>query len=129
MSTTDDMVKGVLNAELRRQKAFVTVDLAELDLLLADDLRHVHSVGRVDDKEQFIAHLQRMGGFIGIERGKLDVKVDGNIAVVMGPTTNRVRSPEDGTEKTLEGFLAQILRRTPKGWQFFLYQLTPYRKP
>lgn len=127
MSQRDEDIADILETEEARQHALVTKDLAALEWLLADDLTHVHSSGMVHDKAQFIAHLDRMGGFRSIERGVLDIRVEGDIAIVTGSTVNGVRSIQTGEDITLEGFATLILRRGPRGWQVVLSQLTPFR--
>ncbi|KRA47208.1 nuclear transport factor 2 family protein [Devosia sp. Root635] len=128
MATYSDAdIADILETEEARQHALVTRDLAALEWLLADDLIHVHSSGMVHGKPEFIAHLNRMGGFRSIERGELDIKVDGNIAIVTGSTINGVRHVQTGEDITLEGFATMILRRGRRGWQIVLSQLTPFR--
>lgn len=127
MNTLDHDVSEVLEAEQARQHALVRKDLAALEWLLADDLVHVHSSGQVHTKPEFIAHLDRMGGFRSIERGPLDIRVEGDIAIVTGTSINGVRRLDTGEDVRLEGFATQILRRGPRGWQIVLSQLTPFR--
>lgn len=110
--------------EDRRRRALVAVDLAELDALFADDLVHVHSTGLTQDKPALLAHIDRKRGFLAVERGELDVRVYGDIAVVVGPVRNHMRTPEGG-ETVLEGVVTQVLRRDEHGWRFVHFQLTP----
>lgn len=128
MSTQHEAdIADILETEEARQHALMTKDLGALEWLLADDLTHVHSSGMVHGKAEFIAHLDRMGGFRSIERGPLDIRVEGNMAIVTGNTTNGVRHVQTGEDITLEGFATMILRRGPRGWQVVLSQLTPFR--
>lgn len=126
-SAREDDIADILETEEARQHALVTKDLAALEWLLADDLTHVHSSGMVHSKSEFMAHLDHMGGFRSIERGALDIRVEGDIAIVTGSTINGVRHVQTGEDITLEGFATMILRRAPRGWQIVLSQLTPFR--
>jgi ketosteroid isomerase-like protein len=128
MSEADDW-KAILEAERRRQHALVAVDLAELDRLFAEDLIHVHSTGLVHNKSQLLEHIERKRGFISIQRGPLDVRIENNIGIVTGPITNRMRGKNGDGEIVLEGFVTQVLRRTGDGWKFINFQLTPQREP
>jgi hypothetical protein len=121
--------KAILEAEQRRQRALVAVDLAELDRLFADDIIHIHSTGLVHNKSQLLEHIERKRGFISVQRGPLDVRVENNIGIVTGPITNRMRAKNGDGEIVLEGFVTQILRRTDDGWRFINFQLTPQREP
>ena len=120
---------AVLEAERRRQAALVVVDLAELDTLFADDLTHIHNTGLVHDKAQLLRHIDRKRAFISVTRGPLNVRLYGDIAVMAGPMTNRMRSKDENGEIVLEGFVTQVLRRSEEGWKFINFQLTPAREP
>ena len=120
---------AVLEAERRRQAALVVVDLPELDRLFADDLTHIHSTGLVHDKAQLLRHIDRKRAFISVTRGPLNVRLYGDIAVMTGPMTNRMRSKDENGEIVLEGFATQVLRRSEEGWKFINFQLTPAREP
>ncbi len=120
---------AVLEAERRRQAALVAVDLAELDRLFADDLTHVHSTGMVHDKGQLMRHIDQKRAFISVTRGPLNVRIHGDVAVMTGPITNRMRSKDGSGEIVLEGFVTQVLRRSEEGWKFINFQLTPAREP
>jgi|GEM_PF-737515 len=115
----------LIAVEDRRRLAVVAVDLAELDAIFADDLVHIHSTGLTQDKQALLAHIERKRGFLQVERGQLDIRVHGDIAVLTGPVRNRMRTA-DGGETVLEGVVTQLLRRDKRGWRFIHFQLTPY---
>jgi ketosteroid isomerase-like protein len=119
------VVAELMAVEDRRRRAVVAVDLAELDAIFADDLVHIHSTGLMHDKPALLAHVDRKRGFLAVERGQLDVRVYGDIAVMVGPVRNRMRTP-DGGETVLAGVVTQVLRRGTDGWRFIHFQLTPY---
>lgn len=123
------MIAELRAAEAERQRALVTPDLAALERILADDLIHIHSTAAIHDKQGLIAHVARMGGFVSIERGPLDIRPLGEVALVLGQTVNTVRRIETGEIARLEGFATLLYRRGPQGWQVLLSQLTPARQP
>lgn len=125
--TQQDDIAAIEAVEKARQTALTTLDTETLRRIFADDLIHVHSTGMRHGKDEFLDHLTRMGGFRSIERGPLDIRVEGLFAIVTGRTINGVRSPETGEEVTLDGFNTQIFRKGPEGWQVVLSQLTPFR--
>jgi ketosteroid isomerase-like protein len=124
-----DPKESILEAERRRQAALVAVDLAALDKLFADDLMHIHSTGLVHNKTELLRHIERRRAFIGIERGPLEIRIEGSVALMTGPMTNRMRAPEGDNVIVLDGFVTQVLRRTADGWKFIHFQLTPNREP
>jgi ketosteroid isomerase-like protein len=118
--------QAILDLERRRQEALVAVDLAVLDAMFCDDLVHVHSTGLVHDKTALLRHIDQKRGFIAIERGILTIRVEGTIAVMTGPMSSRMRTP-DG-ETVMRSFVTQVLRHTDQGWRFISFQLTVARE-
>ena len=114
--------------EAEHQRALIAADTKVLDRILADDLIHVHSTAMVHGKREFLDHLQRMGGFISIGRGPVEIRIAGDMATVTGPAVHRVRSPETREEVALDGFSTLVLRRSDGGWQIMLSQMTLARK-
>jgi len=124
----DDTVAAILEAERMRQEALVALDLAALDKLFADDLVHIHSTGLTHNKGELLRHIERRRGFTAIERGPLEVRVEGNLALVTGRITNHMRAPDGAGEIVLEGMVTQVLRRSTDGWKFIHFQFTPKRE-
>jgi ketosteroid isomerase-like protein len=122
--SNDAEIAAVLATEDRRRAALVELDLATLDHLFADDLVHIHSTGLRHGKPALLAHIERRRAFLAITRGRLDVRIEGDLAVVVGPIANRMRT-EEGGETMLLGIATQVLRREPAGWRFIGFQLTP----
>ena len=116
----------LLDVERRRQAALIAVDLDALDDLFEDSLLHVHAPGLVQDKAQLLEHTATRRAYLEITRGDLDARVFGDVAVLVGPITNRMRAPGGG-ERTLEGVATQVLHRGDDGaWRFVSFQMTPY---
>lgn len=121
-----DLRDEILAAETRRRRALVAKDLDALDALFDDSLVHVHAPGEVHTKALLLEHVATRGVYLEIVRGELAVRVVGDVAVVTGPITNRMKAPGGG-ERTLSGEVTQVLRRTGDGeWVFISFQMTPY---
>lgn len=120
--------QAILDLERRRQEALVAVDLAALDAMFGDDLVHVHSTGLVHDKTELLRHIDRKRGFIAIERGPLTIRCEGTTAVMTGPMTSRMRTPNGADETVMRSFVTQVLRHTDQGWRFISFQLTVVRE-
>lgn len=124
MSHPAETRHALLDLEQRRQAALVAVDLPTLADIFADDLIHIHSTGLVHTKEQLLRHIERRRGFIAIERGVLEIRRVGELAIMHGPLTNHMRAA-DGGAIVLTGHVTQLLRQTEQGWKFMHFQLTP----
>ncbi|WP_339109898.1 nuclear transport factor 2 family protein [Thioclava sp. GXIMD4216] len=122
------LAQALLAFEARRCNALVSADAAELHALLHPDLVHVHSTGMVHDKAAFMAHVARMGGFVEIERGEIELRQTGKDAaagaIISGPTRNRVRRLDTGKTVDLIGFSTVVATLGEEGWQVLLSQLT-----
>ena len=124
MAGSDDS-NAILEIERRRRAALVAVDLDELERLFAEDLIHVHSTGMTHTKAELLRHIEQKRAFLAIDRGDLQIRVEGPIAVITGTITNRMRSRDGKAEILLHGFVTQVLRRNDEGWKFISFQLTP----
>jgi len=120
------VVAELLATEERRQRALVDVDLEALDELFDDTLVHIHAPGLTHDKAQLLEHTATRRAYLAISRGELLVRLVGDVAVITGEITNRLRTA-DGGERVLTGVATQVLRRAESGaWRFISFQMTPY---
>lgn len=94
---------AVLAAERARGVALVERDRAALDSLLADDLRYVHSTGRVQGKSDVLAGFD--DGSLAYESFSLDQlvarEITDNVVVVNGEITQRKLSSDGWKDLTL----------------------------
>jgi ketosteroid isomerase-like protein len=112
--------------ERRRRKALIDVDLDTLDELFDDTLVHIHAPGLTHNKAQVLEHTATRRAYLDITRGELLIRLVGDVAVITGPITNRLRTAGGG-ERTLAGVATQVLRRDDSGgWRFISFQMTPY---
>jgi ketosteroid isomerase-like protein len=110
--------------ERRRQRALIEVDLEALDELFDETLVHIHAPGLIHTKAQLLEHTATRRAYLEITRGELVIRLAGDVAIVTGPITNRMRTPSGG-ERTLAGVATQVLVRSP-GWRYLSFQMTPY---
>ncbi|WAA66517.1 YybH family protein [Microbacterium oxydans] len=129
MSTTEEVDLGVraeiLAVEARRQQALIEGDLETLDELFDEELVHIHAPGLTHTKAQLLEHVGTRRAYLDMSRGELSIRTVGDVVIMTGPITNRLRNP-DGSERTLSGVATQVLRRGADGaWRFVSFQMTP----
>lgn len=87
-ATTPDPAEREIRAqEERRCRAVSGLDLAELDLVLADDLTHTHVTGLTQTKDEYLRALGDRPRVV--TRSGLSVQVLGDVAVMRGLLENR----------------------------------------
>ncbi|WP_084079161.1 DUF4440 domain-containing protein [Demequina sp. NBRC 110057] len=126
VTIADDATRGeILALEERRRQALLHLDEAALRDIYDEALIHIHAPGLTHTKEQLIEHALTRSPYLDMTRGELLIRVIGDVAVVTGPLTNRLRNP-DGTERTVNGQVTQVVRRDDDGrWRFLSFQMTP----
>lgn len=121
----DDVRGQLLDLERRRWSALLAGDLAALDEMFDATLVHVHAPGLVMGKAALLEHVSLRKAYLGTERGDLDIRLVGDVAVMTGPIRNRLRTAEGG-ERTLEGIATQVaVRDDGDRWRFISFQMTP----
>ncbi|MCW2289188.1 DUF4440 domain-containing protein [Leucobacter luti] len=117
---------ALLAAEHRRQRALVDGDIDTLTDLFEDSIVHVHAPGVVQGKAELLEHVAVRRPYLEITRGALTFRVVGDVAIVTGVLTNRMRAPGGG-ERTLSGPVTQVLHRGVDGaWRFVSFHMTPF---
>lgn len=112
--------------EGRRQRALIDGDIATLTELFDDSIVHVHAPGVVQGKAELLEHVALRRPYLEITRGELTLRVIGEVAIVTGALTNRMRAPGGG-ERTLSGPVTQVLHRGDDGdWRFVSFHMTPF---
>jgi hypothetical protein len=117
----------VSKLEDRRCSAMTSNDLATLESLLADTLIYTHSSAVVDDKAAYIDSI-RSGRvrYSKIERFDTRSFLYGDTVITVGRA--RIDVQVSGVEKNLHMRYSNAWIKTPKGWQFVLWQSTPIPK-
>ncbi|MFF7331770.1 YybH family protein [Streptomyces sp. NPDC090306] len=115
----------LLDLEERRRAALVAVDLPALDDMFDESLVHIHAPGLTHSKAQLLEHVATRRAYLDSARGELRIRLIGDVAVMTGRLTNRLRSP-GGQERVLGGVVTQVVRRCADGrWRFLSFQMTP----
>ena len=117
----------VSKLEERRCAAMTGSDLTTLESLLADTLTYTHSSAVVDDKTSYIESI-RSGRvkYLKVERFDTHSQVYGDTVITTGRA--RIDVKVSDIERNLNMRYANVWIKTPKGWQFALWQSTPIPK-
>ena len=92
------------NAELmkldaQRMKAISDADMTAVGALLADDYIHVHAVGTIMNKSEYIANLEKSPRkSYRAPDAKVSIRVYGDIAIMVGPQFNQMPNGGDPVE-------------------------------
>lgn len=116
----------LLAVERERQRALVDGDLCTLREIFDDSIVHVHAPGVVQGKAELLEHVEVRRPYLEITRGELLLRIVGDVAIITGPLTNRMRAPGGG-ERTLSGPVTQVLHRgEDSAWRFISFHMTPF---
>ena len=111
------VIDEVLAAENARREALVADDNARVESLFADDLVYVHTTGLIHDKAQYLAYARNTVSYLAIERGELNVRVHGDVAIMTGTQTNTLKKRSEENAVRAEGFVTQVWVRSGANWQ------------
>lgn len=111
------LINEVLAAENARREALVADDNARVESLFADDLVYVHTTGLIHDKAQYLAYARNTVAYLAIERGDLNVRVQGDVAIMTGTQTNTLKKRSEEAAVRAEGFVTQVWVRNGGNWQ------------
>nr|WP_239074016.1 nuclear transport factor 2 family protein [Streptomyces sp. SID10853] len=115
----------MLALEERRRAALVAGDIPALADMFDASLVHIHAPGLTHSRAQLLDHVATRRAYLDSTRGELTIRLIGEVAVMTGRLTNRLRSPGGG-ERVLSGVVTQVLRRCDDGeWRFLSFQMTP----
>ena len=117
-------VQRVIQTQTRRFQAMIDNDLVTLDEVLAPDLVYVHTTGRVEDKAAFLASLEtgRLK-YLAVTPSDVDVRVYGNLAVVVGTSAMEVNARGNGLSFSIR--FIEVYRAEEGGWRLVAWQSTP----
>lgn len=122
MTPDRDLQDELLALETRRCNAISVGDIDALARMLSEDYVHVHMNAAVDDRNghlQAIAKRPRR-----VERGEINVRVFGDLAVLMGEQINFMQQA-DGSMRRVCAYCQQVVLRNAGVWRFVSFQLTP----
>lgn len=103
-------------------KAMIEVDRAKLDALAADQLSYGHSAGRVENKKEFIDHLEsRASAFRRIELSDQTISLVDNEAIVRHLFTAETVNPAGQVTPVRIGVL-QVWQKQGGDWKLLARQ-------
>lgn len=124
-ATEIDAAKAaIIAAEQKRCAAIRDRDHDSLSSVVTDDLHYLHSTGLLDDKDAYIA-MSITKTPRRIERGELDVRVFGDVAVVIGDYGVRVEPDEEAPQgRSVDASGLQVWLRQDGQWRLWAHQGT-----
>lgn len=114
----------IRDLERRRCEALVAGDLAALSALLADEVVHIHTSGRVEDREHFLANVRDRVEYVSVTRRDLNVVDLGDVALAIGQIEQVVRMRASGKSHEMRFVASQVWQRTDTGWRQVSFQAT-----
>lgn len=92
-------------------------DIPGLGEILADNYRHVHVTGKVDDKSGTLQAFERSPRLCSSEI--VDLKIIGDVAIFVAAQQNSVQRA-DSVEQTPMS-VTGVAQRTERGWKFISF--------
>jgi ketosteroid isomerase-like protein len=124
---THSIEAEISRLDQRRIQALVDADMKALDQLYADDLVYVHSGGKIDSKQPYLALLA--SGSLDYVSQHYDpparvVVANADSAFVVGRVTLELKSKTGQITKRVLA-TTTVYARLATGWKVVLYQGTP----
>jgi ketosteroid isomerase-like protein len=113
----DDQISDILDCEGRRCAALTAGDVETLAELVSDDLVHIHGSGQVDGKQAYLDGVRSKYIFHQLTRGELNIRLYGDIAVVVGPVSQIVELRATGQRVDVNGIASQTWVRDGGRWR------------
>lgn len=119
-SAEETAIAEVIAAEQRRCQAMADDDVAAVEGLLGDELWYLHANGHHDDKSSIMASFK--DATRSVERDPLDVRIYGDVAVVIGGYVVTV-APRDGSSpRRIDNNGLQVWVKRDGRWQLVAHQ-------
>lgn len=114
INTTRD---EILALEKRRCAALTSGNVEALHDLMADDLVHIHGNGATDDKAGYLKGVETKYVFHRVERGDLNIRIYGDVAVVIGTLDQTVSVRGIDKPNEIKAITTQTWVRTGGAWK------------
>lgn len=109
--------QDILALEKQRCEALTAGDVAALGALMADDLVHVHGNGHMDGKSDYLKGVETKYIFHRIERGDLNIRFHGDVAIVVGPLDQTVEVRGIDKRNEIKALTSQTWVRNGASWK------------
>lgn len=120
-----DFLREIAEAERRRCEALVSADIQGLAALLADGLVHIHTSGRRETKDEYLANVGTRIRYVAIERIELEITgIAADCALTTGTLRQTIRRANDAQDVVLHCCIGQVWQRTDGLVQQCFYQAT-----
>lgn len=113
----DTVRDDIIALEKRRCAALTSGDIDAVRELMSDDLVHVHGNGVIDDKAGYLKGVETKYVFHRIERGDLNIRVYGDVVVVIGPLDQTVSVRDIDKLNQIKAIATQTWVRSGAGWK------------
>lgn len=115
--SSDTVRDEIIALEKRRCAALTAGNIEAVRELMADDLVHIHGNGAMDDKAGYLKGVETKYVFHCIERGDLNIRVYGDVAVVVGPLEQTVSVRGVDKLNQIKAIATQTWVRSGTGWK------------
>lgn len=123
MTTAKDVTSALRDVEKRRCEAISTGNLEALESLLDDDLTHTHRNGLTQGKDEYLKGLA--GRPRSTSRGPLDIRVLGDVALMLGVLENVFEAEEGRPSRVVRNQALQVWVRRADGWKQTAFASSP----
>ena len=123
-TSTADTIAQIEALDSQRAQAILARRFAELEPLLGDDLRYIHSSAVQENKTEYLDKLTN-GHYLyhGLDVQQREFRVLGDVVLVNGDL--RIDVEVKGTRKVVLSRYLQVWARRPRGWQMVSWQSVP----
>ncbi len=120
----DDVAAEIKSLEDQRVQALLANDLEKLSALVAEDVVHIHTTGKVENKAEYLNGVKTRLEFLKIDRPDLKVRVVGDVAVATGALNQEVRVRASGAILDIKAVATQVWVKQAGGWVQTSFQAT-----
>lgn len=113
---TTAMIEDLHLAERLRCAAIMEGDVDALATMLANDLVHVHLPGRIDNKSGYLEGVRNKYLFRDLTRGPLDIRIYGNVAVMIGELTQKLILRTTWEVRDIRAITSQVWLKSETRW-------------
>lgn len=107
----------IMRLEKDRCAALRAGDVKALGTLMAEDLVHIHGNGHIDDKTAYLEGVKAKYIFHRLERGDLNIRIYGDLAVVVGTLNQTVSVRGIDKLNEISALTTQTWVRGHAGWK------------
>jgi ketosteroid isomerase-like protein len=121
---TLDIESTIRQLEDERSRSLMAADYEALGNLVTEDLVHTHATGIVDGKQGYLDGIRANLIFLDVSRPKLDIRVEGNIAIATGTLKQSVKIKASGVIVDMHAAVTQVWRYEVSHWRICSFQAT-----